>query len=240
MSDPDICGTCGLFMRGPDVTGDACPGHDKLEIAPNGVPYRDMWAGGVGPRLRADQSIGNPGTLAREAYSNIPIYDVGAEFDRIRREYGGLGEGAWASAKWYAEALVRSRAELEREVANVCEAYKACSDDLIKCDAEVMRWFKAASPYATPGSLERGLKKLEGEIQSLTTQMSKMVHIVPEKDLTYAAPQAEQIGDVNGPRNEGLPADAALTCLCLSFPHACPVHRRDGPIDSTVKPSAWD
>ena len=35
-------------------------------------------------------------------------------------------------------------------------------------------------------------------------------------------------------------APQAETCLCLSFPHACPVHRRDGPIDSTVKPSAWD
>lgn len=81
---------------------------------------------------------------------------------------------------------------------------------------QVMRWFKAASPYATPGSLKEALERYEN-----------------------AAPQAEQIGDVNGPRNEGLPADAALTCLCLSFPHACPVHR-GGPIDSTVKPSAWD
>jgi hypothetical protein len=26
---------------------------------------------------------------------------------------------------------------------------------------QVMRWFKAASPYATPGSLEEGLKNLE-------------------------------------------------------------------------------
>jgi hypothetical protein len=29
---------------------------------------------------------------------------------------------------------------------------------------QVMRWFKAASPYATPGSLERGLKKLREEL----------------------------------------------------------------------------
>jgi hypothetical protein len=219
MSDPDICGTCGLFMRGPDVTGDACPGHDKLEIAPNGVPYRDMWAGGVGPRLRADQSIGNPGTLAREAYSNIPIYDVGAEFDRIRREYGGLGEGAWASAKWYAEALVRSRAELEREVANVCEAYKACSDDLIKCDAEVMRWFKAASPYATPGSLERGLKKLREEL-------------IEECALICESRAGE---------GQYAESQAAWRIL-LSAAHAIRALKKfqPGPIDSTVKPSAWD
>jgi hypothetical protein len=42
-----------------------------------------------------------------------------------------------------------------------------------------------------------------------------------ERSIKDAAPQAEQIGDVKGPRNEGSPADAA-------------------PIDSSVKPSAWD
>jgi hypothetical protein len=96
--------------------------------------------------------------------SDTPIYDVEAEFARILREYGGLGEGAWAAAKWYAEALVRSRDVLERQLANTYKGYQACNDDLIKCDAEVMRWFKAASPYATPGSLEQGLKKLREEL----------------------------------------------------------------------------
>lgn len=33
--------------------------------------------------------------------------------------------------------------------------------ELAERDAQLMRWFKAASPYATPGSLEEGLKKLE-------------------------------------------------------------------------------
>lgn len=92
---------------------------------------------------------------------NTPIYDVETEFSRILREYGGLGDGAWAAAKWYAEALVRSRDVLERQLANTYKGYQACNDDLIKCDEEVMRWFKAASPYATPGSLEEGLKEKE-------------------------------------------------------------------------------
>ena len=56
--------------------------------------------------------------------------------------------------------LVGLARSLEREAANSYRGYQACNDDLIKCDAEVMRWFKAASPYATPGSLEGALKAL--------------------------------------------------------------------------------
>ena len=120
--------------------------------------------------------------------------------------------------------LVGLARSLEREAANSYRGYQACNDDLIKCDAEVMRWFKAASPYATPGSLEEGLKKLE---QSL-------VEAHPE----CRCHECTAIWERRYPTKNAAPQ--AETCLCLSFPHACPVHRRDGPIDSTVKPSAWD
>jgi hypothetical protein len=80
--------------------------------------------------------------------------------------------------------LVGFARSLERKAANAYKGYLACNDDLIKCDEDVMRWFKAASPYATPGSLEIALRRFH--------------------------------------RWE---ADAK-TCLCLSFPHACPVHRK--------------
>jgi hypothetical protein len=106
--------------------------------------------------------------------SGTPIYDVEAEFARILREYGGLGEGAWAAAKWYAEALVRSRDVLERQLANTYKGYQACNDDLIKCDAEVMRWFKAASPYATPGSLEEGLRGYAGLLQNANDNTERL------------------------------------------------------------------
>jgi formate dehydrogenase maturation protein FdhE len=88
--------------------------------------------------------------------SDTPVYDVEAEFARIRREYGGLGDGAWAAAKWFAEALVRSRAELERQRV---QDVNALMEDIRKGDEMLMAWFKAASPYATPGSLEEGLRK---------------------------------------------------------------------------------
>jgi hypothetical protein len=89
--------------------------------------------------------------------SDTPVYDVEAEFARIRREYGGLGDGAWAAAKWFAEALVRSRAELERQRV---QDVNALMEDIRKGDEMLMAWFKAASPYATPGSLEGALKAL--------------------------------------------------------------------------------
>ena len=124
----------------------------------------------------------------------------------------------------FAREIERALAGAKREAANAYKGYQACNDDLIKCDAEVMRWFKAASPYATPGSLEEGLKKLE---QSL-------VEAHPE----CRCHECTAIWERRYPTKNAAPQ--AETCLCLSFPHACPVHRRDGPIDSTVKPSAWD
>jgi hypothetical protein len=75
---------------------------------------------------------------------------------------------------------------------------------------QVMRWFKAASPYATPGSLEEGLKKLEAS----ACPTPKGCSLFGCKD---AAPQAEQIGDVKGPRNEGSPADAAAAWMCSRY-----------------------
>lgn len=140
-----------------------------------------------------------------------------------------MSEELWMTCKrdpkWAASEIERLRSsELAQksETATIfATAALRTAEDLRKraeeAEDQVIRWFKAASPYATPGSLKEALERYEN-----------------------AAPQAEQIGDVNGPRNEGLPADAALTCLCLSFPHACQVHRRDGSIDSTIKPSAWD
>jgi hypothetical protein len=110
---------------------------------------------------------------------------------------------------------------------------------------QVMRWFKAASPYATPGSLKAALERYENAVpiawvhkDAAILKQGKTFHpsLAHEYIPVYAAPQAAT-GIV--PPESSAPADAALTCLCLSFPKACPVHR-GGPIDSTVKPSAWD
>jgi hypothetical protein len=85
-----------------------------------------------------------------------------------------------AAFEW-AIGLARS---LERELAESRRDVNALMEDIRKGDDMLMAWFKAASPYATPGSLEIALRRFH--------------------------------------RWE---ADAK-TCLCLSFPHACPVHRK--------------
>lgn len=43
----------------------------------------------------------------------------------------------------------------------------ACLEDLRKADEMLLAWFKAASPWATPGSLEGGLKALQSESVAL-------------------------------------------------------------------------
>lgn len=70
--------------------------------------------------------------------SDTTIDDVEAEFARIRREYRGIGEGAWASAKWYAEALVRSRAELQCALKDRTEERDALLADLRKCEQQLI------------------------------------------------------------------------------------------------------
>lgn len=116
--------------------------------------------------------------------------------------------------------LVGLARSLEREAANSYKGYQACNDDLIKCDAEVMRWFKAASPYATPGSLEEGLKKLREEL-------------IEECALICESRAGE---------GQYAESQAAWRIL-ISAAHAIRAFKNfqpDGPIDSTVKPSAWD
>jgi hypothetical protein len=103
-------------------------------------------------------------------------------------------------------------------------------------DAQLMRWFKAASPYATPGSLEEGLKKLQGECSECRRLNNRLAKIDKTLD-NLGAPKHEQV--------EGLTMELSrvgrikrLTCLCLSFPHACPVHRQNShghPYCSTCK-----
>ena len=51
--------------------------------------------------------------------------------------------------------------QLERELAERLVDVNALMEDIRKGDDMLMAWFKAASPYATPGSLEEGLKDVE-------------------------------------------------------------------------------
>lgn len=134
----------------------------------------------------------------------------------------------------WAIGLARS---IERELKERTEERNAALEDTRKADEMLMRWFKAASPYATPGSLEEGLKKLQGECSECRRLNNRLAKIDKALD-ELGAPTHEPV--------DGLTMELSrvgrikrLTCLCLSFPRACPVHR-DAPIDSTVKPSAWD
>src|SRR5690606_31585652 len=59
---------------------------------------------------------------------------------------------------------------------------------------QVMRWFKAASPYATPGSLEGGLDRLracENALMDLYEANAKGVFSVPDKHYILITAAAE-------------------------------------------------
>jgi hypothetical protein len=61
-------------------------------------------------------------------------------------------------------------------------------------DDQLMRWFKAASPYATPGSLEGGLDRLracENALMDLYEANAKGVFSVPDKYYSLITAAAE-------------------------------------------------
>ena len=103
------------------------------------------------------------------------------------------------------DALLGLARQLERENAELSD--------------QVMRWFKAASPYATPGSLEEGLKKLRAEA------IKEVINAIEDAPLTYAGPDPHIVSD--------------LRYLIIRSVRDL-IEDHDGPIDSTVKPSAWD
>lgn len=133
---------------------------------------------------------------------------------------------------------------------------------------QVMRWFKAASPYATPGSLEEGLKKMERELAEAQNVMSDLPkeHMgeyermeeyrrqkeMPSKEVLDAITQGRETGFALGLREAAevaehyaklMNSEAAQRAAdeiraMLSEPNAAPADA--APIDSTVKPSAWD
>jgi hypothetical protein len=94
--------------------------------------------------------------------------------------------------------LVDLARELERELSEAKDAYiglKGCTDALLRdADERVMRWFKAASPYATPGSLEGGLDRLracENALMDLYEANAKGVFQVPDEHYSLITNAAE-------------------------------------------------
>ena len=60
--------------------------------------------------------------------------DVEAEFTRILQDYGGMGDGSWAAAKWYAQALVRKR------TAAAAEALERAAQEVDRVNPLASRW----------------------------------------------------------------------------------------------------
>jgi hypothetical protein len=88
--------------------------------------------------------------------------------------------------------------QLERELADV----NALMEDIRKGDDMLMAWFKAASPYATPGSLEGGLDRLracENALMDLYEANAKGVFSVPDEHYGLITNAAEVLKTVSDP-----------------------------------------
>lgn len=85
-----------------------------------------------------------------------------------------------------------------RAIDMLAEERAALLADVRKGDEMLMAWFKAASPYATPGSLESGLKVKEEEITRLRNALmdlyeanAKGVFAVPDEHYHLITTAAE-------------------------------------------------
>ena len=97
---------------------------------------------------------------------------------------------------------------------------------------QLMRWFKAASPYATPGSLEHGLRDLRHALECILQRIDDDEFIPQE----YVQMAREALGPP-----ERLPDDSEIMRQVARMREALEADESDAaPIDSTVKPSAWD
>jgi hypothetical protein len=88
------------------------------------------------------------------------------------------------AGEWVAAGVARG---LEQE-------RNAVLADIRNADDQLMRWFKAASPYATPGSLESGLDRLracENALMDLYEANAKGVFSVPDKHYSLITAAAE-------------------------------------------------
>jgi hypothetical protein len=74
--------------------------------------------------------------------------------------------------------------ELEELLMAAEDENEVLHKEIERLDEMVMRWFKAASPYATPGSLESGLDRLracESALMDLYEANAKGVFSVPDE-----------------------------------------------------------
>jgi hypothetical protein len=95
--------------------------------------------------------------------------------------------------------------------------------DLDEAQDTAIRWFMAASPYATPGSLEEGLKKLEQSLVEAHPEC-RCHECTAIWERRYPTKNAATAGNNTAPHSQTGSAGPAAAA----------------PIDSTIKPSAWD
>ena len=84
--------------------------------------------------------------------------------------------------------------ELEELLMAAEDENEVLHKEIERLDEMVMRWFKAASPYATPGSLESGLDRLracENALMDLYEANAKGVFSVPDKHYSLITAAAE-------------------------------------------------
>jgi hypothetical protein len=96
----------------------------------------------------------------------VVLFTVASEIDRS------------PAGEWVAAGVARG---LEQE-------RNAVLADIRNADAQLMRWFEAASPYATPGSLEEGLKRLDQELfyAAITELLRRIEACGASVELTHA------------------------------------------------------
>ena len=166
-----------------------------------------------------DDLIVHARDLERELHwARVRIEELTAEAKCMLSGYNACNED-WRKAEEQLELAERKLTYLRSQLAGeMGEKLYKLEQELAERDEQLMRWFKAASPYATPGSLRAALDRLE----NAAPQELPAVNSARRDERTTLQPGGKHPEGPLAMRDSAKqPADAA-------------------PIDSTIKPSAWD
>jgi hypothetical protein len=93
--------------------------------------------------------------------SDTPKVDAFLRAENCSRDNPAAFDWLVGFARSLERELASDRADAQQRISEWSDLCEKADRENAELSDQLMRWFKAASPYATPGSLEEGLKEVE-------------------------------------------------------------------------------
>jgi uncharacterized protein YigA (DUF484 family) len=116
--------------------------------------------------------------------SDTPKVDAFLRAENCSRDNPAAFDWLVGFARSLERELASDRADAQQRISEWSDLCEKADRENAELSDQLMRWFKAASPYATPGSLEEGLKKLERALVEAQGSEASRMRVEPVSDRT--------------------------------------------------------